>query len=64
MKWCLAKAEEAKAFATLSAEVQKHIRAEFDECMADVEGIFSKKNRTRGGDNFMYQTLNFERRRR
>ncbi len=35
--WVLASADEAKAFASLSADVQKHIRAEFNECMADVE---------------------------
>jgi len=33
----LASADEAKIFSTLSADVQAHIRAEFDECMADVE---------------------------
>ena len=50
----LAKAEKAKAFATLSADVQKHIRAEFDECMADVEDLATG---VAGDDKTIYQIV-------
>jgi hypothetical protein len=39
----LASADEAKTFSTLSIEVQRKIRAEFDKCMADVEDFANEE---------------------
>lgn len=36
-EYLLADAEEARTFASLSAEAQREIRAAYDECMAEVE---------------------------